>query len=146
MDLWLDTSSVPHSLKQYSTTNAMWVAIATTYIKISSTGIGKPFATGDGVKISGVKDDSLSDLNNTMISRWPKCEERLGQDLGSTGRRIALKPDTFDAEIARLRKTLPEFFPMIDILVPEKIKDANDEKKIVNIKRAKALAKEVFIH
>lgn len=69
MDLWIDTSSVPHTLKQYSTTNAMWVAIATTYIKISSAGIGKPFEEGDGVTISGVIDDSLADLNNTMVIR-----------------------------------------------------------------------------
>ena len=30
MDLWIDTSSTPHTLKQYSSTSAMWVAIATT--------------------------------------------------------------------------------------------------------------------
>ena len=69
MDLWIDTSSIPHTLKQYSTTNAMWVAIATTYIKISSAGIGKPFEEGDGVTISGVIDDNLADLNNTMVIR-----------------------------------------------------------------------------
>ena len=74
MDLWIDTSSVPHTLKQYSTTNAMWVSIATTYIKISATGIGKPFSANDGVKISGIKDDSLSDLNNTMVV-WERGDD-----------------------------------------------------------------------
>lgn len=69
MDLWIDTSSTPHVLKQYSTTNAMWVSIATTYIKISSAGIGKPFSEGDGVTISGVADDDLADLNGTMVIR-----------------------------------------------------------------------------
>ena len=54
MDLWIDTSEVPHQLKQYSSTTAMWSAIATTYIKISATGIGVPFSVGDGVTISGV--------------------------------------------------------------------------------------------
>ena len=69
MDLWIDTSSTPNVLKQYSTTNAMWVSIATTYIKISATGLGKPFSVGDGVTISGVS--AVDDLNNTMIV-WDK--------------------------------------------------------------------------
>lgn len=67
MDLWIDTSSVPHTLKQYSATNAMWVSIPTTYIKISATGIGAPFLENDGVTISGIIDDDLLDLNNTMV-------------------------------------------------------------------------------
>lgn len=67
LDYWIDTSNVPRSLKQYSKTSAMWVAVATTYVKISATGIGKPFETGDGVTISGVDIEELSDLNDTMI-------------------------------------------------------------------------------
>lgn len=67
MDLWMDTSSKPHVLKQYSTTNAMWVSIPTTYIKISATGIGLPFSENDGVTISGVASEELADLNNTMV-------------------------------------------------------------------------------
>ena len=67
MDLWIDTSSVPHTLKQYSKTSGEWVSVATTYIKISATGIGKPFSEGDGVTISGAIDEGLSDLNNTMM-------------------------------------------------------------------------------
>lgn len=69
MDLWIDTSSTPHVLKQYSTTYSMWISVATTYIKISSVGIGKPFLEGDGVSISGILDESLSDLNSTMVIR-----------------------------------------------------------------------------
>ena len=67
MDLWLDTSSTPHTLKQYSSTNAVWTTVPTTYVKISATGIGKPFEVGDGVTISGIEDNKLQDLNNTMI-------------------------------------------------------------------------------
>lgn len=67
LDYWIDMSTVPHTLKQYSDKSAMWVAVATTYIKISATGIGTPFAVGDGVRISGVEIDELADLNNTMI-------------------------------------------------------------------------------
>lgn len=71
MDLWIDTSSTPHTLKQYSDTSKMWISITTTYIKISATGIGKPFNVNDGITISGVKSENLSDLNNTMIV-WAK--------------------------------------------------------------------------
>ena len=67
MDYWLDISTTPHSLKQYSATSSMWVSIATTYVKISATGIGVPFEVDDGVKISGIADESLADLNNTMV-------------------------------------------------------------------------------
>lgn len=67
MDLWIDTSSVPNSLKQYSKTSAMWVSIASTYIKISATGIGEPFSDGDGITISGIESPDLADLNSNMI-------------------------------------------------------------------------------
>ena len=67
LDLWLDTSSTPNVLRQYSEANEQWVSIATTYIKISSPGIGEPFAEGDGVTIKGIKDERLKDLNNTMV-------------------------------------------------------------------------------
>ena len=72
--LWLDTSSSPHSLKQYSISNGMWTSIATTYVKISANGIGKPFAVNDGVDISGVVNTQLSDLNNTMII-WDRGDD-----------------------------------------------------------------------
>ena len=41
----------------------MWVSVATTYIKVSATGIGKSFKQYDGVKLSGIKIKSLTDLN-----------------------------------------------------------------------------------
>ena len=67
LDYWIDTSTIPHTLKQYSATSAMWVAVATTYIKISATGIGKHFDAGDGVTISDIEVEELSDLNSTMV-------------------------------------------------------------------------------
>lgn len=71
MDLWLDTSSTPHSLKQYSETSETWVTIPTTYVKISSPGIGTAFKQYDGVTISGIKSEELQSLNATMVL-W-KC-------------------------------------------------------------------------
>lgn len=67
MALWIDTSSTPHTLKQYSETTSAWSAIATTYVRISCTGIGKPFSEGDGVTISGVEDKTLADLNTSTV-------------------------------------------------------------------------------
>ena len=74
LDLWIDISSSPHVLKQYSSSTAMWNPIATTYIKITASGIGKPFSENDGVTISGVTDDELTDLNNTMVV-WAKGDD-----------------------------------------------------------------------
>ena len=71
LDYWIDTSSTPHTLKQYSAASAMWVPIASTYIRISAPGIGAAFEQYDGVTISGVVVESLSDLNNTMVI-WDK--------------------------------------------------------------------------
>ena len=67
MALWIDTSSTPHALKQWSATSGMWVSVATTYIKISSAGIGTAFKQYDGVTISGVIAEELQDLNATMV-------------------------------------------------------------------------------
>lgn len=66
-DLWIDTSSSPHTLKQWSESNGMWVSIATTYIKISSAGIGSAFNQYDGVSISGILSEDLQDLNSSTI-------------------------------------------------------------------------------
>lgn len=64
MDLWIDTSTEPHALKQWSASSEMWVSIATTYIKIKSTGIGTPFEKYDGITISGLKDRVLTDADS----------------------------------------------------------------------------------
>ena len=74
MDLWIDTSSSPHSLKQYSATSSVWVSIATTYIKISAAGIGKKFSQYDGVTISGVLAEELQDLNASIVI-WEKGDD-----------------------------------------------------------------------
>ena len=67
MQYWIDTSTTPHALKQYSASSGMWVSVATTYVKISSPGIGAAFKQHDGVTISGIVPDDLQSLNNTMV-------------------------------------------------------------------------------
>ena len=61
MTMWVDTSTVPHTLKQWSESSGMWVSIATTYVKIASAGIGLPFEKYDGISITGLKDKALHD-------------------------------------------------------------------------------------
>lgn len=74
LDLWIDTSSVPHSLKQYSETSEAWVTVPTTYIKISSPGIGASFNQYDGVTMSGIKAEGLESLNASMVV-WAKDDD-----------------------------------------------------------------------
>ena len=72
--LWIDTSSKPHTLKQYSESSAVWVQIATTYIKIACPGIGAAFNQYDGVTISGINAEELQDLNASMVI-WEKGDD-----------------------------------------------------------------------
>ena len=72
---WLDTTSTPHSLKQYNAATASWITVPTVYVKISANGIGQNFNQYDGVKISGIAYAGESDdikeqydqLNGTKI-------------------------------------------------------------------------------
>ena len=68
MQLWVDTSTTPHSLKQWSSTSAMWVTIATTYVKIASPGIGKAFSQWDGVFLQGLDGALTDDTSGEVIA------------------------------------------------------------------------------
>lgn len=74
MALWIDTSSEPHALKQYSESAGMWVTVATTYVKISSTGIGKAFERYDGIKIEGLAGTPASSLEGAAVV-WAKDDD-----------------------------------------------------------------------
>lgn len=52
--LWIDTSGGVDVLKQYSAIYSEWVQVATTYIKLQATGIGKSFREDDVIHLSGV--------------------------------------------------------------------------------------------
>ena len=75
--LWIDTSSTPHVLKQYAHSSASWVSIATTYIKISAKGIGKPFNVDDGVYIDlgDDVDKAIADLNKAYMVIVDKTDD-----------------------------------------------------------------------
>lgn len=76
MDLWIDTGSTPHTLKQYSEASGLWVTIPTTYVKIAAVGIGLPFEQYDGVQIGGILDESLVDLNGSHVI-WEKGDNHI---------------------------------------------------------------------
>ena len=74
--IWLDRSTTPASLKQFSETNGMWMSIATVYVKISATNLGAAFEQYDGVKISGVSADISADLNTASVV-WAKDDNSI---------------------------------------------------------------------
>ena len=63
---WLDTSTSPHALKQFSETSGMWVQIPVIYVRIDVTGIGKLFSEGDGVTISGAAYGESGDIHEQI--------------------------------------------------------------------------------
>lgn len=70
MDLWMDTSTTPHTLLQFSSFSGGWVSIATTYVRISAANIAKHFSVYDGVKVSGVTVSQVSELNDKTSVIW----------------------------------------------------------------------------
>lgn len=61
--LWIDTSSTPNTLKKYSASTKTWATVSTTYVRISHEKIGEHFKQYDGVVISGITVDGLTELN-----------------------------------------------------------------------------------
>ena len=109
-ELWIDTSTTPHTLKQYSTESAVWVQIATTYVKITAPGskIGETFKQYDGVTISGITSEALKDLNCTT-SIW-SCE---GDSIVVTGIIDTVATQTTPICISR-------WMPKFDFLIESK--------------------------
>ena len=72
MQLWIDTSSAPHVLKQYSETQAMWQAIATTFVKIAAPNIAAEFSQYDAVLIRGIPEQitQLKEMEGQVCPLW----------------------------------------------------------------------------
>ena len=71
---WLDTSGEKHALKVYSSAADIWTTVATTYVKISATGIGVQFKQYDGVTIAGITKKAVKDLNGSAVI-WSKADD-----------------------------------------------------------------------
>lgn len=65
-ELWMDVSGESPALYQWAEASAMWVGIATVYVKLSGAGIGTGFRQYDGVTISGLTND-LAGLNGSHV-------------------------------------------------------------------------------
>lgn len=72
MQLWIDTSTTPHALKQYSEITSVWTQIATTYVRISAPNIAQNFSQYDAVKITGFPKESaqLSEMDGITYPLW----------------------------------------------------------------------------
>lgn len=71
---WMDTSGEKHALKVYSSAADIWTTVATTYVKISATGIGVQFKQYDGVTIAGITKKTVKDLNGSAVI-WSKADD-----------------------------------------------------------------------
>lgn len=80
MDTWIDTSTTPNTLKQYSASSSIWTPIATTYVKIKSAGIASSFKLYDGVKITGISTSikALKDLEGQISVLWDVYRDEAG--------------------------------------------------------------------
>lgn len=67
MNVWLDTSQSPPSLKQWSQATAMWVSITSTYVRMGCPGIGIAFGQHDGIQLSGLAGVDLIDADTGEI-------------------------------------------------------------------------------
>jgi hypothetical protein len=82
--LWIDTSTTPNTLKQYSSANSVWSPIATTYIKIAAPNIAASFNRYDAVKISGFPSDlsQFDDLEGQISPLWEVYHDEGDADIG----------------------------------------------------------------
>lgn len=108
MQYWIDTSATPHALKQYSAASAMWVNVATTYIKITSPGIGAAFQQYDGVTISGIVLEDLQDLNNSMVI-WARGDDYIVV--------VGILDATLVQEVAQGAITIERRMPNMDFVI-----------------------------
>lgn len=116
MQLWIDTSTTPHILKQYSASQSVWNQIATTYIKISASNIAKNFKQYDGVKISGLPNrtefkDLEGKVNILYGAYHDKGDTDIGRDEGTDDYIMVVgfldEADTYESNLC-LERRMPE--------------------------------------
>ncbi len=67
--LWIDQSGDNDVLRQYSTSEGEWIEVATTYVKISGTGIGNGLSEYDAIDLSGLTAaDTATDRIKSQVS------------------------------------------------------------------------------
>lgn len=115
MELWIDTSSTPHTLKQYSETSSVWVNIATTYIKISAPNIAASFKQYDAVKISGLPAlPQFENLEGKISPLWEAYHDTDGNGAGDYIVVIGILDTTVTAET---NLHIERSMPMLDFVI-----------------------------
>lgn len=64
--LWYDPTVEPGVYRRYYQASAMWVEVPV-YVRIECVGIGAVFSVGDGVNLSGITDEALSQLCGDLV-------------------------------------------------------------------------------
>lgn len=100
---WLDTSGEKHALKVYSSATDIWTTVATTYVKISATGIGAQFKQYDGVTIAGITKKSVKGLNGSAVI-WSKANDYIVV----VGLLDAAVEQTAEEGIVTVKRTMPD--------------------------------------
>lgn len=74
---WIDTSQDTVVIKMWSNNTSEWTSVATTYVKVSSPGIGKGFKQYDAVTFSGVDKTSAiyNDYNFNQSNILYSCDD-----------------------------------------------------------------------
>ena len=67
-DYMMSTNNGKTTLKVYSSTTRVWASVATTYMQIGATGIGKGFEKGDGIKITIDKPSDWEYASNIFVN------------------------------------------------------------------------------
>ena len=115
MQLWIDLSSTPHTLKQYSATSAVWVQIPTTYVRISAPNIAENFNQYDAVKISGFPQVSsqLAELEGVTFPLWEAYHDPGDNERAEGTNDYIVIVGILDEEVTaesklRIERTMPE--------------------------------------
>ena len=113
---WIDTSTTPHTLNQYSSASDMWTQVATTYVRIAAKDIAKDFKQYDGTKITGIDEniEQLKDLEDQTSTLWEVHRDEDGDGAGDyvvvVGFLDAVKTQTSPLKLERL-------MPIMDFMI-----------------------------
>ena len=118
--MYIDTSGKTHVLRQYSETNAEWIDIATTYIRISFER-DHPFNVGDGITISGIRGihDDMYDPNLNGEEREDVLSLNGTMVIKEKGRNYIVVTGIIDKSYAQFSSniTITRLMPEMDIVI-----------------------------
>lgn len=83
-DFWLNTSGANHVLLQYSSVYKQWIQVASTYIKLQATGIGKGLKEADVVHINRARINTEVDTSIEEGQSVSVIEEAIGLTWSAT--------------------------------------------------------------